>query len=92
MGEFLPKSNFIIQQHVAQSNISFVDEYLSRWAEFINVHVLSPVINFKVFLDILEKLMKPISAGQLTNEEVNVLRKLDFTSICFKNIIIIFFL
>lgn len=72
MGEFLPESNLIIQQHVAQSNISFVDESLGQWVEFIHAHVLSPFINYKVFLDTLEKLVKPINSGQLSKEEVSI--------------------
>jgi hypothetical protein len=71
MGDFLPESSLIIQQHVAQSNIGLVDEYLGRWIEFINAQGTSPVINTKVFSDILENLVKPISTGQLSNEEVN---------------------
>lgn len=67
----MPESTLIIQQHVAQSNISVVDECLGQWVEFINAHVLSPVINFKVFSDILDKLVKPVSSGQLSSEEVN---------------------
>jgi len=71
MGDFLPESSLIIQQHVAQSNISAVDEFLSQWIEFINVHVLSPVVNFKVFSDILDNLVKSVTTGRLSNEEVN---------------------
>lgn len=58
---------------MAQSNISFVDECLGQWVEFINAHVLSPFINYKVFSDTLENLVKPIKSGQLTNEEVNII-------------------
>lgn len=70
MGDFLPESSLIIQQHVAQSNIGPVDEYLGRWIEFINAQVISPVINTKVLSDILENLVKPVSTGQLSSEEV----------------------
>lgn len=70
MGDFLPESSLIIQQHVAQSNISTTDEYLGQWIEFIHAHALSPVVNYKVFSDILENLVKPINSGQLSNEEV----------------------
>lgn len=70
MGDFLPESNVIIQQHVAQSNITVVDEYLGQWIEFINAHALSPVVNSKVFSDLVENLVKPITTGQLSNEEV----------------------
>ncbi|XP_025408650.1 protein unc-13 homolog 4B isoform X2 [Sipha flava] len=72
MGDFLPESSLIIQQHVAQSNIGLVDEYLGRWIEFINAQGTSPVINTKVFSDILENLVKPISTGQLSNEELKM--------------------
>lgn len=70
MGDFLPESSLIIQQHVAQSNIGPVDEFLCRWVEFINTQTLSPVVHFKVFSDVLDNLVKPISTGQLSNEEV----------------------
>lgn len=71
MGDFLPESSLIIQQHIAQSNMYPVDEYLGQWIEFINTHVLSPVINFKVFSDTLDNLVKPITMGKLSSEEVN---------------------
>lgn len=71
MGDFLPESSLIIQQHIAQNNMSIVDEYLGQWIEFINAHVLSPVIDFKVFSDTLDNLVKPITTGQLSSEEVN---------------------
>lgn len=71
-GEFWPESNFIIQQHIAQSNIDSLDEYLCQWTEFINAHVRSPVINYKVFSDILAKLAKHISTCQFSSEEINV--------------------
>ncbi|XP_050543331.1 protein unc-13 homolog 4B isoform X2 [Daktulosphaira vitifoliae] len=71
-GDFLPESKLIIQQHVAQGNISPVDEYLSQWIEYCNAHVLSPVVSFKVFSDILEKLVKPISTGIICNEELKL--------------------
>lgn len=71
-GDFLPESSLIIQQHVAQSNIGAVDECLSQWIEYINAHVLSPVVNFKVFSDILDILVKSIITGHLSNEEVNI--------------------
>lgn len=70
MGDFLPESSLIIQQHVAQSNISPVDEFLCQWVEFINTQALSSVVHFKVFSDVLDNLVKPISSGQLSNEEV----------------------
>ena len=70
MGDFLPESSLIIQQHVAQSNIGAVDECLGQWVEFINAHVLSPMVNFKVFSDILDSLVKSIKTGHLSNEEV----------------------
>jgi len=70
MGDFLPESSLIIQQHVAQSNITFVDECLGQWIEYINAHALSPVVNLKVFSDVLENLVKPINTGQLSSEEV----------------------
>ncbi|VVC40707.1 Hypothetical protein CINCED_3A013301 [Cinara cedri] len=72
MGDFLPQSSLIIQQHVAQSNIGPVDEYLGQWIEFINAHALSPVVNFKVFSDVLDSLVKPITMGQLSNEELKM--------------------
>ncbi|XP_026805055.1 protein unc-13 homolog 4B isoform X2 [Rhopalosiphum maidis] len=71
-GDFLPESSLIIQQHVAQSNIGAVDECLSQWIEYINAHVLSPVVNFKVFSDILDILVKPITTGHLSNEELKM--------------------
>jgi len=70
-GDFLPESSLIIQQHVAQSNIGAVDECLGQWIEFINAHVLSPVVNFKVFSDLINSLVKPITTGHLSNEEVD---------------------
>jgi len=73
MGDFLPESSLIIQQHVVQSNISTVDECLGQWIEFINVHVLSPVVNFKVFSDLIDSLVKSITTGHLSNEEVDKL-------------------
>lgn len=72
MGDFLPQSSLIIQQHVAQSNIGPVDEFLGQWVEFINAHTLSPVVNFEVFSDVLDSLVKPITTGQLSNEEVRI--------------------
>ncbi|KAE9529780.1 hypothetical protein AGLY_011876 [Aphis glycines] len=71
-GDFLPESSLIIQQHVAQSNIGAVDECLSQWIEYINAHVLSPVVNFKVFSDILDILVKSIITGHLSNEELKM--------------------
>ncbi|XP_025200200.1 protein unc-13 homolog 4B-like isoform X2 [Melanaphis sacchari] len=71
-GDFLPESSLIIQQHVAQSNVSTVDECLSQWIEYINAHVLSPVVNFKVFSDILDILVKSITTGHLSNEELKM--------------------
>jgi len=71
MGDFLPESSLIIQQHVAQSNISAVDECLGQWIEFINAHVLSPVVDFKVFSDLIDNLVKFITTGRLSNEEVD---------------------
>lgn len=70
MGNFLPESNLIIEYYVQKSNISSLDEYLWRWVEFINVHMLISVVNFRVFLDILNNLIEPIKAGKLSNEEV----------------------
>lgn len=69
-GEFSPESSWIIQQHVAQSNVGHVDECLSQWIEYVNIQVLSPVISYKVFSDILENLVKPVSTGRLSSEEV----------------------
>lgn len=70
MGDFLPESNLIIQQFVTQNNISSVEQFLSLWIAYINVHVLIPTIHFKIFLDTLENLVKPITTGQLSSEEV----------------------
>jgi len=75
MGDFLPESSIIIQQHVAQSNIAPDDEFLCQWVEYINAHVLSPIINYKVFSDVLDNLVKPINSGRLCNEEVGFLDK-----------------
>lgn len=72
MGDFLPESGLIIQQHAAQSNIGPVDEHLGQWIEFIGVHAQSPVVNPKVFSGVLDNLVKPISTGQLSAEEVSV--------------------
>ncbi|XP_050433740.1 protein unc-13 homolog 4B [Adelges cooleyi] len=71
-GDFLPESKLIIQQHVTQGNISPVDECLSQWIEYVNTQVLSPVISFKVFSDILEKLVKPITTGKICDEELKM--------------------
>lgn len=70
MGDFLPESKLIIQQHVAHRNISHVDECLSQWVEFINAHLFCPVIHFKVFSDVLDNLMDPLTMGQLSSNEV----------------------
>lgn len=70
MGDFLPESNLIIQQFVTQNNISSVEQFLSLWIAYINVHVFIPTIHFKIFLDTLENLVKPITTGQLSSEEV----------------------
>lgn len=69
-GDFLPESRLIIQQHLAYHNISHVDEYLSQWTEFINAHLLCPAISPKVFSDVLDNLMKPLTTGQLSSHEV----------------------
>lgn len=71
-GDFLPESRLIIQQHVAHCNISRVDEYLNKWIEFINVHLLCPVIHFKVFSDVLDNLMNALTTGQLSSHEVDI--------------------
>lgn len=71
MGDFLPESILLIQQHVGQSNISSVEECLGQWVEFINVHMQSPVINAKVFSDLLDDLVKSIEAKELSSDEVN---------------------
>lgn len=72
LGDFLPESRLIIQQHVTHRNISHVDEYLSKWIEFINAHLLCPVIHFKVFSDTLDNLMDPLTMGQLSSHEVHI--------------------
>lgn len=71
MGDFLPESILLIQQHVGQCNISSVEEYLGQWVEFINVHLQSPVINAKVFSDLLNDLVMSIKARELSSDEVN---------------------
>lgn len=71
MGILLPESNSIIKQHVLQNNISSIDQYLGQWIEYINIHLLTPVINFKVFSDLIDKLVIPINSGYLPEDEVD---------------------
>lgn len=75
MGDFLPESSLLIQQHVGQSNISSVEEFLGQWIEYVNVHLQSPVVNTKVFSGILDNLVEPIKAGQLSSDEVNIIHE-----------------
>lgn len=71
MGNFIIESDVIIKMHVAYCNINSNEEYLDKWIEFTKIHILNPVINSKVFLDILNNLVKPITVGELSSYEVN---------------------
>lgn len=70
MGNFLIESEIIIKKHIAYCNINSKEEYLDKWTEFIDVHLQNPVINFKVFLDVLNNLVKPLTEGELSLYEV----------------------
>lgn len=71
MGDLLPQSSLIIHQHVSQKGIGPVDQYLGQWTEYINIHLLDPVINSKVFSNLIDNLMKPITSGLLSEDEVD---------------------
>lgn len=70
MGNFLIESEIIIKKHIACCNINSKEEYLNKWIEFIDIHLQNPVIHFKVFLDILNNLVKSLTEGELSDYEV----------------------
>lgn len=71
MGDLLPQSSLIIRQHVNQKGISPIDQYLGQWIEYTNIHLLDPVINSKVFSDLIDNLSKPIISGLLSEDKVD---------------------
>ena len=58
-------------QHLVQCGLSPVAVKLAQWIEFSSIHVEHP-LSFVLFSTLLEKLVKPIQNGLITNEEVGI--------------------
>ncbi|XP_022905569.2 protein unc-13 homolog 4B isoform X2 [Onthophagus taurus] len=70
-GSFSPQGNALITQHVAQSGLSTPDIALAQWIVYTNVHRTHP-LSFDLFVDILEKLCKPIQYNSFEEEDLKL--------------------
>lgn len=67
---FQDRAQTILTQHLGQCGMCPTDIALAQWAEYISVHVDHP-LSFKLFSILLEKLVKPIKQGFLSDENVS---------------------
>ncbi|KAK9693959.1 C2 domain [Popillia japonica] len=67
-GTFSPQAESLITQHVAQSGLCPVDTALSQWIVYTNIHKTHP-LSYDLFASILEKLVKPVQTGLLSEED-----------------------
>lgn len=72
-GEYSAPAENVLQQHVAQSSMTDVDEALAQWVEYAVIGQ-SHTISCQTFFNILQRLTRPIANGLLTDEEVCGLR------------------
>jgi hypothetical protein len=68
-GEFCQAAETILTQHLVQCGMSAVSVTLAQWSEFASVHVEHP-LSFIVFSLLLQKLVKPLQNGLITDDEV----------------------
>ena len=71
-GEFSNLAELVLTQHVAQSNLDPTHEAVARWAEFCQVHA-EHHLNFQLFDKLLEKLVRPLLAGSVSDDNVSFL-------------------
>lgn len=68
-GKFSQSAETILTQHLVQCGLSKVAVTLAEWVEFASVHVDHP-LSFIIFSLLLQKLVKPLQKGFITEEEV----------------------
>ncbi|PNF14104.1 unc-13-like protein 4B [Cryptotermes secundus] len=67
-GKFSQSAEIILTQHLVQCGLSKVAVTLAKWIEFASVHVDHP-LSFIIFSILLQKLVKPLQKGFVTEEE-----------------------
>jgi len=68
-GKFSQSAETILTQHLVQCGMSAVAVTLAQWVEFASVHVNHP-LSFIIFSLLLQKLVKPLQNGLITEDEV----------------------
>lgn len=70
-GDFSAPAENVLQQHIAQSSMTVVDEALAQWVEYAAIGQ-SHAVSCQTFFNILQHLKRPIANGLLTHEEVSL--------------------
>ncbi|XP_065338040.1 protein unc-13 homolog 4B isoform X3 [Cloeon dipterum] len=70
-GRFLELADSVLNQHRIQTGLDENHVQLARWAEFCAVHI-DHALNFQLLGRTLEKLIRPVKDGVLSDEEARV--------------------
>ncbi|XP_056643734.1 protein unc-13 homolog 4B isoform X2 [Diorhabda sublineata] len=70
-GSFTPQGNQLLTQHIAQSRITPTEAYVCQYCVFAGVHH-NHALSFALFANLLDKLVKPIQTGGVSEEDVKL--------------------
>lgn len=70
-GTFSPHGEQLLTQHIAQSGLSPAEVALCQYCVYSGIHQNHP-LSFTLFSNILEKLIKPLQAGSISEEDLKL--------------------
>lgn len=68
-GDFGTDGELLLRQHLAQSNLAFTEDCLSKFVEYVNMHQVKP-LNFAILAQLTNHLSVPLKNNSLKEGEV----------------------